>query len=180
VGLGNPGIQYAQTRHNVGFQVIDRLGRALGVRVNDLVCRAFTAQAALAGKCVILAKPLTYVNCSGEAVKAMVTHYKIEPAEILVVCDDMDLEVGRLRLRRRGGSGGHNGLKSIINELGTSNFPRLRIGIGRPDGDPINHVLGCFAGEEKKIIEESIEKAAEAVRIAVCEGLEAAMNRFNG
>lgn len=179
VGLGNPGIQYAQTRHNVGFQVVDCLGRMLKVRVNDLVCRSFTARAVVDGRCIMLAKPLTYVNCSGEAVKELVVRHKLEPEEILVVCDDMDLELGSLRLRSKGGSGGHNGLKSIIEALGTKDFSRLRIGIGRPAGDSVNHVLGHFTGEEREIIDKSIERAAVAVQVAVCEGLDAAMNRFN-
>jgi len=179
VGLGNPGMQYAETRHNVGFRVVDRLGRLLKVRINDLMCRAFTARAVLDGKGIILAKPLTYVNRSGEAVKALAVKYNLPPEEILVIYDDMDLEVGCLRLKFKGGSGGHNGLNSIIEVLGTKDFPRLRIGIGRPTADPVNHVLGHFTAEEKKIIDENIERAAEAVQLAIREGLNAAMNKFN-
>ncbi len=181
VGLGNPGSRYANTRHNVGFMVLDRLARRCGVDVNKKQCNAVSGLGTLAGHRVCLAKPQTFMNLSGEAVACLARFYKIAPRDLLVIYDERDLPVGKVRLRERGSAGGHRGLQSIIGMLGTSDIPRLRIGIGRPEQmDAVDHVLGSFSAEERPIIEESLNRAVEAVEIVLAEGMEAAMNKFNG
>jgi peptidyl-tRNA hydrolase, PTH1 family len=192
VGLGNPGKEYAGTRHNIGFAVVDRLAekRSCSFR-SKWRFSARVAEIALDGGKVVLARPQTYMNRSGAAVAALVGWLKIVPAELLVVVDDADLPLGQIRLRASGGSGGHNGLRSIIESLGGSEeFARLRVGIGRPDktdgagtgpvGEDItDHVLGRFSARERELAEQAIEVAAEAVECCLKEGLTAAMNQFN-
>jgi PTH1 family peptidyl-tRNA hydrolase len=177
VGLGNPGREYTHTRHNVGFMILDRLACAAGAEFH--LERGWKAQVARAGD-VHLCKPQTYMNLSGEAVRAVGDFYKITPAETLVVVDDMALPLGKLRLRPNGSAGGHNGLKSLIEVLGTQDFPRLRIGIGAAQpGGAIGHVLGRFAPEERDACEESLARSLEAITMAQCLGLPAAMNAYN-
>jgi peptidyl-tRNA hydrolase, PTH1 family len=184
VGLGNPGREYAGTRHNVGFEVVDRLAKKQGCSFRSK--GKFSAEVGEftwdTGK-VVLAKPQTYMNRSGAAVSALANWLKILPGEILVLVDDADLSLGQVRLRASGGSGGHNGLRSIIESLGgNEEFPRLRIGIGRtgPVGEDItDHVLGRFSAAERKVAEEMMEEAVKAVECCLREGLTTAMNHFN-
>jgi len=180
VGLGNPGAKYASTRHNVGFMVVDRLARRLGVAVTKRQCNALTAIANFAGEKVCLAKPQTYMNLSGEAVSCLLRYYKLSAADLLVVYDERDLPLGKTRLRERGSAGGHRGMESIIGFLGGADFPRLRIGIGRPaETNAVEHVLGSFSAAERSVAEESIDRSVEAVETFLREGTAAAMNKFN-
>lgn len=177
VGLGNPGAEYVRTRHNVGFAVVDRLASEWGLAWEQAKSwQAFWAKGAKA----ILVKPASYMNRSGESVSAVANFYKIAPAEILVVLDDLALELGRLRFRTEGGTGGHNGLESIILKLGTEAVPRLRVGIGAaPSEGAVDYVLGRFFEEEIPIVEKTIERAADAVKCAIDKGVLSAMNLFN-
>lgn len=177
VGLGNPGREYSGTRHNVGFMVLDRLAAAMGATFRaDKKWHADTAS----NGGVWLLKPQTYMNLSGESVSALVRFYQIEPARVLVVLDDMALPLGRLRIRERGSHGGHNGLRSILDHLGTQDVPRLRVGIGSSDpGEATGHVLGRFAVDERPLVEQSLDRAVEAVRFAQENDLPSAMNKFN-
>ena len=182
VGLGNPGPEYAGTRHNAGFMVIDRL--LAGFPAGRFEERHTASSSVWAGKfrgrALLLQKPLTFMNLSGEAVALLARRSGIQPESILVISDDLDLPVGRLRLRNGGADGGHNGLKSIIAELGSSSFRRLRIGIGRPKpGETVDYVLSKFEGEEERRFEASLAAAAEAVRTVLTGGMARAMNRFN-
>ena len=179
-GLGNPGKRYLGTRHNVGFSVVDRLAEGLGVGAFGRRFQALTGDArGEAGK-VLLVKPQTYMNESGRSVRAVTGWYDIAIDNILVICDDLDLERGRIRARREGSSGGHNGLKSVAEHLGTTAFPRLRVGIGRPaHGDAIDYVLSPFGRGEQDVVAEAVERAADAARCWMDEGIEACMNRFN-
>jgi len=180
VGLGNPGRKYAGNRHNVGFQCLDRLAEAWGLSFGRRKHKALLAQGQIAGLKVILAKPQTFMNLTGEAVERLARFYKVPPESILVIYDDLDLPVGRIRLRPEGGSGGHKGMKSIIEHLGTNGFLRLRVGIGRPPhGDPVDYVLNDFAPDEGLVIEEAYERAVSAVELWLAEGIVAAMNRYN-
>jgi PTH1 family peptidyl-tRNA hydrolase len=177
VGLGNPGKEYAATRHNVGFMILDRLAAKAGVEFKRE--KAWKADLARDGG-VHLCKPMTYMNLSGEAVRATADFYKVAPEEVLVILDDMALPLGKLRLRPGGSAGGHNGLDSVIAHLGTKEVPRLRIGIGGAEpGGAIGHVLGRFAPAEQEVFEESLGRAVEAIETAQRTGLEAAMNAFN-
>jgi len=180
VGLGNPGRRYAGTRHNVGYEVAHRLAESLGARLEDAGW-AKTARARVKGATLLLAIPVTYMNVSGQAVRDLLRHRRKHPEDLLVVHDDMDLPLGRLRLRPGNGAAGHNGVQSIIEELGTGSFPRLRIGIGRPPVgvDPVQFVLERFAAEERPWIDEAVGRAADAVVVAATRGLAAAMNRYN-
>ena len=176
-GLGNPGREYEQTRHNVGFLVVDRLAAQFGS-----TWEKSTKWGAILAKCreVILVKPMTYMNRSGEPLGAIGQFYKIEPPEILIVLDDLALQPGRLRLRARGGAGGHNGLESILAQFGTEEIPRLRIGIGAPPHDgSVDYVLSRFFDDEKALVASTIDRAAEAVKWAIDKGLVSAMNNFN-
>jgi PTH1 family peptidyl-tRNA hydrolase len=180
VGLGNPGRRYRGTRHNIGQAVVEHLAGRLGVPLSDEGW-VREARSRVAGKTVILAVPVTYMNVSGQAVRELLRRHRGRPEDLLVVHDDMDLPLGRVRLRPGGGAGGHNGVRSLIEELGTDRFPRLRIGIGRPpEGvDPVEFVLARFRDEERPMVDEMIGRAAEAALTAASRGLEAAMNRFN-
>ena len=183
VGLGNPGDQYENTRHNVGFMVIDELADRANVPVQKLKYRALTNTATLGGQKVLLMKPITYMNLSGEAVRQAVDIYKVPADHVLVISDDTALAVGRLRIRKGGSAGGHNGLKNIIQQLGTDQFPRVRLGVGEkphPDYDLADWVLGRFQGEDKKAIDAAVKKAADAIECILSQGLDKGMNRFNG
>ena len=176
-GLGNPGAEYNRTRHNVGFSVVDSLASEWGLAWQHSKSRgALWAK----GEKAILVKPASYMNRSGEALSSVANFYKIEPAEILVVLDDLALELGRLRFRTEGGTGGHNGLESIILHLGTEAIPRLRIGIGAaPSEGAVDYVLGRFFDEEIPVVERTIARAADAVKCAIDKGVLSAMNLFN-
>ena len=183
VGLGNPGPKYEWTRHNVGFLVIDQLADRENLPVQRLKHKALTTTALIGGKPVLLMKPTTYMNLSGEAVRQAVDFYKIQPDHVLVVSDDTALALGRLRIRKGGSAGGHNGLKNIILHLGTDQFPRLRVGVGEkphPDYDMADWVLGKFTGEDKKTMDAAVKRAADAIECILAEGLDRGMNRFNG
>lgn len=182
VGLGNPGTEYASHRHNVGFRVVDALARAHGLRfMRDKHARAHVAEGRVCDSTVVLAKPQKYMNESGKAVSRLIRQYRLPPEQALVVYDDLDLPLGRLRLRQEGGSGGHKGMMSIIEQLGTRDFPRLRVGIGRPPGrmDPADYVLEPFDEEDEPTVSHVVEVAVSAVESWIEEGIVATMDRFN-
>lgn len=181
VGLGNPGKEYLLTRHNIGFMVIDSLAEKHGINLNRLKGNSATGKGVIRGEEVILAKPLTYMNLSGRAVKALVTEFKVSLSNLMVIHDDLDLDLGRLRLRREGGTGGHRGISSIIEKLGTGGFNRLRIGIGRPLGNQEvrDYVLEEFTAREETEVEEVISRAVKALETFLVEGIEASMNKHN-
>jgi peptidyl-tRNA hydrolase, PTH1 family len=182
VGLGNPGKEYSETRHNVGFRVMDELARRYGLSFGKKERKSVVATGTMLGKKVILAKPQTYMNLSGEAVRALVDFYKVELPNILIVSDDLDIPLGMVRLRKSGGAGGQGGMKSIIQHLGTQEFNRLRFGIGRPPGrmDPKDYVLQAFKGDDAILASEVVDRAAKAVETWLTEGIELAMTRHNG
>ena len=183
VGLGNPGSKYWNTRHNVGYAALDALASSLGVQVDRVKFQGLTAQATLEGHKLILLKPTTYMNLSGQSVQAAAKFYKIPPERIVILSDDISLEPGRLRVRKSGSAGGHNGLKSIIASLGSQDFPRVKIGVGakpHPDYDLADWVLGTFPPDQRKAMEETYARAAEAAKVLILQGPEAAANRFNG
>ena len=183
VCLGNPGDQYENTRHNVGFMVADQLGERYGLPIQRLKFKALTNVFPISGEKVLVMKPVTYMNLSGEAVRPAADFYKIPPEHIIVISDDTALDVGKLRIRKGGSAGGHNGLKSIIQQLGTDQFPRIRVGVGKkphPDYDLADWVLGKFQGEDKKAIDAAVERCADAVECYIKEGPDRAMNKFNG
>lgn len=181
VGLGNPGRRYRGTRHNVGWEVLARVAERAGIRVADEEGCAQVGRGTIGTTRVLLARPVTYMNVSGVAVRDLRRRHRLRPEDILVIVDDINLPLGRLRLRPAGSAGGHNGLQSVIEALGTTAFPRLRVGIGRPPAgvDPAEFVLTRFTAAEAPVVEQSIARAAEAVETAVTAGIEAAMNRFN-
>ncbi|HZA36867.1 MAG TPA: aminoacyl-tRNA hydrolase [Vicinamibacterales bacterium] len=180
-GLGNPGARYRDTRHNVGFRVMDELARRESITFESAPAEALVARWRLGAEPVLLVKPLTMMNLSGGAVAALARYYKVEVGDLLVVADDVSLPLGRLRARARGSAGGHNGFKSIRQHLGTDAFARLRVGVGRGDArrDLADHVLATFAADERQVIEDAIAAAADAVVMFVAEGIEPVMNRFN-
>lgn len=182
VCLGNPGEKYDGTRHNVGFQVADEIGERVKKPIQRLKFRALTCAVELGGVQALVMKPVTYMNLSGEAVRQAADFYKVPHGHVLVVADDVSLPVGRLRLRSGGSAGGHNGLKSIIEHLGTDQFPRIKIGVGEkphPEYDLADWVLGRFGPEDKKTIAAVIKRAADAAESVIGEGMDRAMNRFN-
>lgn len=181
VGLGNPGMQYAATRHNIGFEVIDSLSEAYNIQVIKNKYKALIGEGSIGGERVILMKPQTYMNLSGEAVKACMDFHKISNQDLIVIYDDISLEVGQLRLRKAGSAGGHNGMKHIITLLGTQEFPRVKFGVGeKPAGwDLANYVLGRFQEEEMKIVGPRIGDAVKAVESIITVGIDKAMNNYN-
>jgi len=179
VGLGNPGAQYRGTRHNVGFEVIDTLAKRHGISIRRRKGPAMIGEGLIVGAEVMLAKPLTFMNLSGEAVLYIAERQRLESGQILIVYDDMALDLGRLRIRAGGSDGGHKGMKSIIAMLGTQHFPRLRIGIGSAERDAVKHVLSRFRRDEKPVIDEAISRAADAVECVIKNGVEAAMAEYN-
>ena len=183
VCLGNPGEKYENTRHNVGFLVADELAERQRLPIQKLKFKALTNTLTISGEKVLVMKPVTYMNLSGEAVRPAADFYKIPPERVVVVSDDVSLAVGRLRVRRGGSAGGHNGLKSIIAHLGTDQFPRVRVGVGEkphPDYDLADWVLGRFQGEDKKAMDQAVKRAADAVECLIGQGVDKAMNKFNG
>ena len=184
VGLGNPEPKYDNTRHNIGFNAVDELAKIwqLDLKENKRFQGLFAEGVASGGKKIRLLKPLTYMNRSGQSVRAVTDWYKLKPQSVLVIYDDMDLPVGRLRIRYTGSAGGHNGMKSIISHLGSKDFPRLRIGIGKSGGgkQTVGHVLGKFAPNEYKAIEEVLYVSVKAIELSLKEGIESSMNRYNG
>ncbi len=189
VGLGNPGPAYADSRHNLGFQCLNLLAKKEGIEFAKQQSKAKIGKGEVLGHRVILAKPRTYMNLSGTSVASLMHYYKIEPADLMVIYDDVDLPLGKIRIRERGGAGGHNGIKSIIQNLGTQDFPRIRVGIGslenlemvdspQPSRTP-QYVLGRFTAEEKPIIEEVRRRVVDALCCILTDGIAAAMNRYN-
>lgn len=182
VGLGNPDEQYEGTRHNAGFEVIDLLADKYNISVDARKHRAFVGKGMIEGQKVILAKPQTYMNLSGESVRSLVDFYKVDPEEeVLVIYDDISLDVGQLRIRKKGSAGGHNGIKNIIAHLGTNVFPRIKVGVGeKPKGyDLADYVLGRFSKVEREQMEEGFKEAAEAVKMITAGEIDQAMNQYN-
>ncbi|MBE9506180.1 MAG: aminoacyl-tRNA hydrolase [Chloroflexi bacterium] len=188
IGLGNPGRGYAATRHNVGFRCVDYFAKKHSARFSRTGCRSKLAEVMLRGKQVLLAKPRTYMNLSGEAAVCFVRAYRVPAEDLILVYDDVDLPLGKVRVRPSGGPGGHNGMKSIVASLNTEGFPRIRVGIGRPDSEGnspwseealIRYVLGRFTADEEAVIQESISLVSDVLECVILEGLDAAMNRYN-
>lgn len=181
-GLGNPGREYEKTRHNIGFMVLDAVSDQAGILCDTQKFGAEFGRGRYKGRELILVKPMTFMNRSGEPLQQLARYYRVELDEVLVVYDDMDLEFGTLRIRPEGGHGGHNGVRSIIQMAGGGGFSRIRIGVGRPSADrkAVGHVLGQFDGEQKMRVPELVEKAASAALSAVSEDVRYAMNRYNG
>ena len=183
VGLGNPGPKYARSRHNVGFRAIDALCERQRCRCDRLRLKALTGFCELGGQKVLLVKPMTYMNLSGQAVRPLADYYRIPPERILVIFDDISLPVGKLRVRPDGSAGGHNGVKSLIAELGTQDFPRVKVGVGakpHPDYDLADWVLSSFSSQEEKLLAPTLERALLAAEAVIAEGTTRAMNQFNG
>lgn len=180
IGLGNPGSDYKNTRHNVGFDMIDLLSGKYNININRVKFKGMYGEGHIGSEKVILLKPNTYMNLSGESAAEAVNFYKIPKENVIVIYDDISLETGRLRIRLKGSAGGHNGMKSIINHFGTDSFPRLKIGVGEPEYDMISHVLGKFTTEEKEKIDKVYKASVEAVEKIIKEGTVEAMNKFNG
>jgi PTH1 family peptidyl-tRNA hydrolase len=182
VGLGNPGIEYQFTPHNLGFLTIDRIAGERGIEVRNRQCRALTARAEIAGQPVVLAKPETYMNLSGLSVRELVDEHQVDvKTDLIVIYDELDLPLGSIRIRQRGSSAGHNGMESILDALGTDEFLRIRLGIApdRKVGDGVKYVLTPFRKAQDKIVDEELDMAAQAVEVILKEGPAAAMNRFN-
>lgn len=181
-GLGNPGKQYERTRHNMGFDTIDELVDRHRIPGSGMQHKAMYGKGMIAGEKVILAKPLTYMNLSGDSVREFINYYKMDPeTELIVIYDDIDLEPGQIRIRKKGSAGGHNGMKSIISQIGTQNFYRVKVGVGaKPAGwDLADYVLGRFSTKEREEVDKAIEEAADAVEVILGEGIDAAMNKYN-
>ncbi len=181
-GLGNPDRKYKNTRHNAGFMAVDALAETYGIRVSTRKHRALTGKGLIAGEQVLLMKPQTYMNLSGESIRDAMDFYHLKPENLIVFCDDVNLDLGVLRIRKSGSAGGHNGLKNIILQLGSQDFQRVRIGVGKqPERmDLIDFVLSHFSEEELRVLQEAAGEAAEAASVMIQEGTDAAMNRFNG
>ena len=181
-GLGNPGEKYDNTRHNAGFLTIDALADRYGIDVREKAHKALIGKGVIEGQKVILAKPQTYMNLSGESIRALVDYYKVTQEELVIIFDDISLEPGQLRIRKKGSAGGHNGIKSIIAHLGTQEFTRIKVGVGEkpPRMDLADYVLGRFAKEEQDTMKEAFETAAKAAVAIMTEGADAAMNQYNG
>ncbi|MCD7857447.1 MAG: aminoacyl-tRNA hydrolase [Clostridiales bacterium] len=182
VFLGNPGLQYDNTRHNAGFRTADALAAKTGVQIKRSKFEALVGELEYGGVPVLAMKPQTFMNNSGNAVYAAANFYKIDPSHIIVVCDDVSLPVGKLRLRKKGSAGGHNGLKDIILQLGTQEFPRVRIGVGQkphPDYDLADWVLGRFSKEDAAVMDEAAQRACQAIETILEDGMDRAMSRFN-
>ena len=181
-GLGNPGKEYANTRHNIGFDVIDVIAKKAGIDVSEKKHKALIGKGVFGGQKVILAKPQTFMNLSGESIREIVDYYKVDDTtELIVISDDISLDVGQIRIRKKGSAGGHNGLKNIIKMLGHDTFTRVRMGVGeKPKNyDLADYVLGHFPSEERTAMDEAAKTAAEAIRMIITESADAAMNHFN-
>lgn len=180
-GLGNPSKTYEGTRHNIGFTMIDAIGEKFDIDVTTKKHKALVGRGVIEGMRVILAKPQTYMNLSGESVREIADFYKIEPENIIIIYDDISLDVGQLRIRKKGSAGGHNGIKNIIAQLGTSEFPRIKVGVGnKPEGwDLADYVLSKYSKAEQEALEEAADGVIGAVKLMVMDEIEAAMNRYN-
>lgn len=179
VGLGNPGSQYERTRHNVGFEVLDLLADKYKISLSRIKFKGVYGEGTTKGEKVILLKPQTYMNCSGESVGEISKFYKIPRENIVIVYDDMSLEIGRIRIRAKGSAGGHNGIKNIIAHLSSEEFPRIKIGVGQPKGDWVNHVLGKFSKEEQEKLEKTYDAVLNTIESIIFDGVDTAMNKYN-
>ena len=181
VGLGNPENEYANTRHNMGFDTINEIAKKNNIELNKSKFKGLYATCIIQNEKTILLKPQTYMNLSGESVKEIVDFYNIKLDKIIVIYDDMDVEKGKIKIRKKGGPGSHNGMKSVIKELNSSEFTRIRVGIGQPEykNDMINYVIGKVIKEEQEILKEGVTKAAEAIEEIIKNGTDIAMNKFN-
>lgn len=179
-GLGNPGKEYANTRHNVGFDAIDLIADGYNIEINRVKFKGVCGEGNIKGEKVMLLKPTTYMNLSGESLRSLMDFYKLEANQVIVIYDDISLPIGRLRVKEKGSAGGHNGIKSIINHLGTDVFARIKIGVGAPKGNLVSHVLGKFTKEEENILKDVLEVVVKATEKIVEDSPEKAMNEFNG
>lgn len=181
-GLGNPTAKYENTRHNVGFDVIDELVEQYNIPLDVIKHKGMYGKGKIEGQTVILLKPMTYMNLSGESIAEVVKYYKIPPEDIIVIYDDINLDVGRLRIREKGSAGGHNGIKNIIARLGTEEFPRIRIGVGMkpPKMDLVDYVLSHFSEDERALMNQGYERACEALKLMLVDDIAGAMNQYNG
>ena len=183
VGLGNPGKQYENTRHNAGFLAVDTIAQKHHTDIKRIKFKGLVGECSLGGKKALLLKPSTFMNLSGQSVREAMQFYKLPPEKVLVIFDDINLEPGKLRIRRKGSDGGHNGMKNIIYLSGSDQFPRIKLGVGKkphPDYDLADWVLGKFQGEDKKAIDQAVKRAADAVECILAEGIDRGMSRFNG
>ena len=180
-GLGNPTAQYRGTRHNMGFEVIDRLAKDAGISVETKKFKALCGTGVIGGQKVILVKPQTYMNLSGESLRQVMDYYQVDPSQMIVICDDINLAPGQLRIRKGGSAGGHNGLKNIIQHCGTQDFPRVRVGVGEKPAhmDLADYVLSHISGPDAQAVDEGLDDAAKAVRAILEDGIDSAMNIFN-
>lgn len=181
VGLGNPENEYSKTRHNMGFDTINEIAKKNNINITKIKFKALYGTGIIQNQKVILLKPQTYMNASGESIKEVYDFYNIKPEELIVIYDDIDIARGKIKLRKKGGPGSHNGMKSVVKELGTTDFIRIRVGIDQPEfkSDMINYVIGKVPEEEQKVLQEGIKKAAEAVEEILKNGIDIAMNKFN-
>ena len=178
-GLGNPGKKYENTRHNIGFITLDYLAERHDIKINKIKHKALVGEGRISGQKVLLVEPQTYMNLSGESLREVMDYYKVDIEDMIVIYDDIDLEAGAVRIRKKGGPGTHNGMKSIVQHLGTD-FPRIRMGIGKDRrGDLVDFVLGAFTKEDKEVLEPAVERAALAIEMYISEGIEKAMNKYN-
>ena len=180
VGLGNPGTQYKSTRHNIGFDILDLISIKYNIVVNRTKFKGVYGEGVIAGEKVILLKPSTFMNLSGESVREAASFYKIDVSNIIILHDDISLEIGRMRIRSKGSAGGHNGLKSIILNMNSDEFIRFKIGVGQPKGELVSHVLGKFSKPERRLIDDVNNATVDAVELVIKQGIVEAMNKFNG
>jgi PTH1 family peptidyl-tRNA hydrolase len=180
VGLGNPGQEYVNTRHNIGFDAINYIANKYNIEINREKFKGVYGEGFINNNKVILLKPTTYMNLSGESIRELVNFYKLNNDEVIVIYDDISLEVGKLRIRAKGSAGGHNGIKSIISNLATDEFPRIKVGVGQPKHDLVSHVLGKFSSEENKVLEKTLPAVVQAVEVMIKDSINEAMNKFNG
>ncbi|NCC78079.1 MAG: aminoacyl-tRNA hydrolase [Clostridia bacterium] len=179
-GLGNPGKDYEHTRHNAGFMVLDRLAEKLGIQFDRNKFKGKVAEGRIGSEKVVLLKPQTFMNLSGESIREAADFYKLLPEEVLLVFDDVSLEVGKIRIRKKGSAGGHNGIKSTILHLATENFPRVKVGVGAPRQDMVKHVLGKFTEEEVQRMDQSLSASRDAVIAILENGIDSAISEYNG
>lgn len=181
VGLGNPENEYAHTRHNMGFDTINQIAKNNNTQITKNKFKGLCESTIIQNQKVILLKPQTYMNLSGESVKEVAEFYNLKPEEIIVIYDDIDIEKGHIKIRKKGGAGSHNGMKSVVEELQSTDFARIRVGIGQPEfkSDMINYVIGKVSQEEQEILQQGVEKAAKAVEEILKNGIDIAMNKFN-
>lgn len=178
-GLGNPGREYEGTRHNAGFEVVEYMADKLDFDISKIKFKGLVGETIISGEKCLFLKPSTFMNLSGESVREAVDFYKIPLENVIIIYDDVSLDIGRLRIRPSGSDGGHNGMKSIIYQLNSNSFPRVRVGIGAPRGEMVSHVIGRFSKDEKQLINEVIEIASDAVIEIIKNGTQSAMNRYN-